>query len=497
MKSKSSGSKVPPLLGYALKLLRESLGLNQRTAARKVGLSPVTLCSYEKGDLDLSPARLVSLATAMGAPQERVDVAIFCTLILLPDSSGGPRFPVEPSSEVRLRILAAAARVGRRAVETALDGLLRAAQEAQAEEDRREAEALWKRLRNRSKKQCLALVEEAEEFRSWALAERLCAESARAAAHDPLRAIELAEIALHIAERVSGDEAWRYQLQGYAWAFLGNALRVHNRLPEAETTFSTAWALWDKGAPVDPGLLDVSRLYDLHASLLIDQGKTTSALELLDKALASCWSDHAKGRILLKEAKALESMGNYGLAVSTLDEAEPLIAPLKEPRDLCVLRFNRISLLCHLGRHEEAQGALPGLRILLAQLNRALDLVRLRWLEGRCAAGLERTGEAIAALSWVRTEFAERQLRYDEALVSLELANLYLKGQRPDMVRRLVQQMEPVFQDPDLHQEARKALALFEQAVELESVTPELVQPMIDFLYRAQANPSLRFELAA
>jgi transcriptional regulator with XRE-family HTH domain len=496
MKSKSSGSKVPPLLGYALKLLRESLGLNQRAAARKVGLSPVTLCSYEKGDLDLSPARLASLATAMGAPEERVDVAIFCTLILLPDS-GLPRFAVEPSPEVRLRILAAAARVGRRAVETALDGLLRAAREAQAEEDRREAEALWKRLKRRSKVQFLALVEEAEEFRSWALAERLCAESARAAAHDPLRAIELAEVALHIAERVSGDEAWRCRLQGYAWAFLGNGFRVQGRLPEAEAAFAKAWALWDKGASVDPGFLDGSRLYDLHASLLRAQGQITSALQSLGEALAACRSDHGKGRILLKKAKALESMGDYGLAVSTLDEAEPLVAPLKETRDLCVLRFNRISLLCHLGHYEEAEASLPGLRILLAQLNKALDLVRLRWLEGRCAAGLERTTEAIAALSRVRTEFAERQMRYDEALVSLELASLYLKEQRPDMVKRLAQQMESVFQDQGLHQEARKALALFEQAVELETVTPELVQPMVDYLYRAQVNPNLRFELAA
>jgi hypothetical protein len=193
----------------------------------------------------------------------------------------------------------------------------------------------------------------------------------------------------------------------------------------------------------------------------------------------------------------LESSGDYGGAVSTLDEAEPLIAPLKEPRDLCVLRFNRIPLLCHLGRYEEAEASLPDLRILLAQLDKALDLVRLRWLEGRCAAGLERTSEAIVALSWVRTEFAERRMRYDEALVSLELASLYLKDQRPEMVKRLARQMEPVFQDQGLHQEARKALALFEQAVELESVTPELVQPMIDFLYRAQDNPSLRFELAA
>jgi hypothetical protein len=67
--------------------------------------------------------------------------------------------------------------------------------------------------------------------------------SVRAAASDAEQAVELAELALHGAERVSGEAAWRSRLDG-------------------------------------------SRLLDLQASLLRAQRKLAAALERLDQALA-------------------------------------------------------------------------------------------------------------------------------------------------------------------------------------------------------------------
>ena len=66
--------------------------------------------------------------------------------------------------------------------------------------DRQRAEDLWARLERRSPSERLALVEEAREFQTWALVERLCAESERATASDPRRSLELAELALRAAE---------------------------------------------------------------------------------------------------------------------------------------------------------------------------------------------------------------------------------------------------------------------------------------------------------
>ena len=58
---------------------------------------------------------------------------------------------------------------------------------------------------------------------------------------------------------------------------------------------------------------------------------------------------------------------------------------------------------------------------------------------------------------------------------------------------RLVRQMAPVFQDQGVHAEARKALTLFRRAVELETVTLELVRRLVGYLYQARHDPDLRF----
>jgi len=96
-------------------------------------------------------------------------------------------------------------------------------------------------------------------------------------------------------------------------------------------------------------------------------------------------------------------------------------------------------------------------------------------------------------LSRARAELAAVPLRYDEALVSMELAGLYLEQGRTADVKELVLEMEPVFRDQGVHEEAQKALALFRRAVEMETVTLELVRRLVAYLYRAQYNPELRF----
>ena len=78
--------------------------------------------------------------------------------------------------------------------------------------------------------------------------------------------------------------------------------------------------------------------------------------------------------------------------------------------------------------------------------------------------------------------------------MSLELAALYLEQGRTAEVKTLAGQMERIFLDQGVHEEARKALELFRQAVELETVTLALVRSLVAYLYRAQHDPELRFE---
>lgn len=483
----------PPPLGFAFSILRQAAGVKQKDAARAAGFEPSFLSKLESGVEPMTPERADDLLAAIQEDRERLDVGLFCAKLLLP-AQGVPGAPVEPDAALRRRIEALAARAGRVAYETAFEEYLRAARTAQAKEDRRRAAELWERLEERSSSARVALVEENPEYQGWALVEKLCTVSERAAASHADQALELAELALRVAERATGEAAWRSLLAGYAWAHIGNARRVAGDLPAAENAFRNAWQLWAAGSAADVGVLDGSRLLDLEASMLRAQRKLAAALERLDRALAFHPAGEGRGRILINRGTVLEQMGDYAAAVETLQEAEPWIDRDREPRWSFGQRFNLAVSLCHLARYEEAEAILPELWAFAEAGDRGCDLLRLRWLAGRVDAGRGRRAEGMAALSRVRAEFHARERRYDEALAGMELAGLYLEEGRTAEVKELVLLMEPVFRDQGVHAEAQKALELFRHAVELETLTVELVRRLVAYLYRARHNPGLRFE---
>ncbi|HEY7214283.1 MAG TPA: tetratricopeptide repeat protein, partial [Thermoanaerobaculia bacterium] len=193
------------------------------------------------------------------------------------------------------------------------------------------------------------LVEDAEEYRSWGLCELLCHESEKAAADDAGRAVELAELALLIADLAPGEEAWRWRLQGYASAHLGNALRVRTDWPGAEKAFGRAFELWQAGAPGDPGLLSEVQVLSLLASLRIDQDRLPEATDLLERALAD--NPGALRPILfIQKARAQEWSGDYEGALATLRQVGPLSADPQGQRLVLILKNNSAWNLTHLGR---------------------------------------------------------------------------------------------------------------------------------------------------
>src|SRR5688500_636738 len=112
------------------------------------------------------------------------------------------------------------------------------------------------------------------------------------AAHKVEEALELADLALSIAERVPGETNWRSRVQGYCWAHIANARRVANDHAGADEALARAWDLWRVGAAhSDPELLAEWRLLDLEASLRRDQRRFSESLELLDKAQAASGGD--------------------------------------------------------------------------------------------------------------------------------------------------------------------------------------------------------------
>ena len=119
---------------------------------------------------------------------------------------------------------------------------------------------------------------------------------------------------------------------------------------------------------------------------------------------------------------------------------------------------------------------------------------RRLWLDGKILRGLGQLEAAEARLSEARRGFLEQEIVYDAALVSLDLAAVYALQGRVDDQRRLAREMLPIFTARGVHREARAALAYFQQAVERERASPQVVEGLLEYLSQARLDPELRFE---
>lgn len=465
----------------ALLYLRSKRDWTQQRLAEAASLADEKQISrYETGDKPLSRESLDFLAAFLGYRPEDVDLLVFVDAALTPpapeaDGSPGALSPGELAAVNRTALAAGWA------VAHELRGELRRLErQRKIEAARRLAGRQWEWLKAESRERRRRLVEHMPELRNWALAVRLCEESERAAAHRADVSQELAGLALAVARRVSGGEAWRSQLQGYSWAYLANAHRVSNDFDGADKAFEKAWSLWEAGANAPSDLLSEWRLPDLEASLRREQQRYSEALLLLDRARSLCRGDEAAaGRILLKKENVLSQMGDFEGALAALEEAAPYLEHSREPRHLAVLQFNRVDNLIHLGKYKEAAGFLPEVRRLVMQQANELDLVRVLWLEAKVLVGQGQKDKATASLEQVQRSFTAHKLPYDAALSSLDLALLWLEAERTGEVRELAVGMAWIFTSQKIHREALAALRLFYEAAKREAATVDLTRSVI------------------
>jgi transcriptional regulator with XRE-family HTH domain len=454
-------------------------GVSKHDLAGRLGLADARLLSrYENGDKPLSPDHLIHLAAELGFKPEAVDALSFAHRLIVPPRLAEPASPVTLTAEEWGQIDRTALTAGWTAADSLRVELVRHKRKEKAAAARTEAKELLGKLREVDSAERRELVEIFPEFRGWAVAEAACHESERLAAHKPALALEWAELALFIAERTPGEESWRARLQGYCWAFIANALRVANDHDGADEAFDRTWELWRAGADSDPELLAESRLFDLEASLRRAERRFPEALALLGQALERVGGgDLEVARILLKKEHVFEAMGDVAGALTALREAAPRVAACGDPRFQFLVLHKTVKSFNHLELYAEAAERLPELRELaLRQPDAELDLLRVLWVSGNVADGLGRAADAMAALEQVQREFTLRELPYDAALVSLELAVLWLQAGRSAEVRGLAAGMAWIFRAKKIHREALAALTLFCEAAAQEAATVELAR---------------------
>jgi transcriptional regulator with XRE-family HTH domain len=258
-----------------LQVLRIVRGWDQAQFAAAAGLSQGTISRYESGER-VKPHALAKLAAVAGQGLPWVETYLLpilraararAAMAEAHRPSGGRQplgFDLPPSQRDLadaignlVDISFAKLETDILAAETAPQGI----HPPPAAADREEAAHAWERLLPCTAAERRFLVEECAEYQGWALAELLCHESEPASATDLASAVELAHLAVAVAQLAPGDELWRKRLLGYARAHLAHALHLAGDLAAAGSEHATAWALWREGAEGDTtGLLEEGRL---------------------------------------------------------------------------------------------------------------------------------------------------------------------------------------------------------------------------------------------
>ncbi len=190
-------------------------------------------------------------------------------------------------------------------------------------------------------------------------------------------------------------------------------------------------------------------------------------------------------RLLITKADVLKRKEDAEGAVQALREAAVQAELDGDERSRWAILFNQATYLCDFGSFGEAEESLAPLRKIAFRNGKALDIVRLQWLEARVESGTGKRPEAAAKLAEVWDAFARRKLWFEASLAALELASIELERGRTRAVRLLAESAAPVFEAQAFPEELLASLTLFWQAARREVASAETARQLLLELRRA------------
>lgn len=329
-------------------------------------------------------------------------------------------------------------------------------------------------------------------FRSEHLIRLLLEASESRFTTDPAQARHLAELARAIIHYSPVAAGIYYELMALAAGFFANACRACGDLREADEQYKQVHYLVGQYAVSDPETL--ARLADLEASLRKDQRRFVQAERLLVRALTlyRLTSGREIPRVLLNVGDLFYVAGLPDKAIEATQAALALI-PADPPSRLYLIgRYNLTLQLAEAGRPKEAAELLTADEGLYREHSEPWVQLRLLWVRAKIAA-LEEPDRALGLLARSREGFIAQGIGYDAAMVSLDMALIYLRQGRMAEIKELAEAMVAIFEAHDVHREAVAALILFQEAARALAVTASLLKSLRDYFRMARNDPSYPF----
>jgi tetratricopeptide (TPR) repeat protein len=313
--------------------------------------------------------------------------------------------------------------------------------------------------------------------------------------------LSLAESAATVATHIRVEKypwpGFVADLQARAFAELGNANRVNDRFGAADKAFAEALESLERGTG-DPLLQ--ARVLDLLASLRSAQRRLEDSIALLDQVYElylEAGDQHLAGRALISKGISTHYLGQPQQAVGILQQGLKLLDPYRDPQLVPVSQQGLLHALTNCGEYQQASRLLLRSGLREAFSAEPINLLKLRWVEGKIHAGLGRLGTAERAFSRVRQEFLRIGQFYEAALVGIELAAVWLRQGRAAEVQELATEMFEIFDELGVEREAAKAFYFVREACRTQVVSLLLIERVRAFLEQLPWRPGARFEPAA
>ncbi len=265
-------------------------------------------------------------------------------------------------------------------------------------------------------------------------------------------------------------------LRTWAWGHYGNSLRVCGRLREAEAALSRAAALREEGTG-DPPLR--ARLFEQMSSLSAFQRRFEAAVSLADEA-GQIYRDlgeaHLLASSLVHKAIAALYSGETEMAVDTLNHAIPLIDHEGDPHLMLAACHNLVQCYLGLDMPEQALSIYAEIQELYKEFSDSLIQLQVGWQEGRLLRDLGHLRAAETSLLQARSGFMEQGLMFEVAMVSLDLAALYVKMRSIEEVRQTVVAALPIFRALGVDRDALASLLQLQQVADEEQEALDLIR---------------------
>ncbi len=342
------------------------------------------------------------------------------------------------------------------------------------------AEALWNELSVLDAAEQIRRVGEDRRFASPELIQQWIEGSLAFRFDDPEKILHLAHLSCLAAERCTAEDTGSPErlgdLRSQSWRQYANALRVQGRLREAEAGFARAFRYCQEGTG-DPPVR--AKLFAQMVSLRIFQRRFDEAVQLAEDAgriYREIGQTNAFASTLVQKAVASLYAGDPEESVRTLNRAIPLIDPSGDPHLLLAACHNLIRCYIDLERPEQALSLYFEARDLYREFQDNLILLRSGWQEGQLLRDLGHFRAAEASLVRARAGFAGQELLYEAALVSLDLAAVYVKLADKEKLKEIVLTTVPIFQALGVDREALASLLQLEQLTQQGRQAFELIR---------------------